>query len=130
MEILATWNPFQTEAAAWVDIGMYKSAVEQQDFRPFQISRLVGYEPNKVSINNKQLYYLIVLINICFCCYTMFSQYFQMTKSRYSGVILVCCARWHSCLTASDHYRYVSLVWPFICNSGHNCDFNPKRKGL
>ena len=72
MEILATWNPFQTEAAAWVDIGMYKSAVEQQDFRPFQISRLVGYEPNKVSINNKQLYYLIVLIYIsvaipCFC---------------------------------------------------------------
>lgn len=55
MHILSKWNPFQTEAAAWADIGLYKKSVEMKDFRPFRLSRLPGFNRDKVRFNTVQV---------------------------------------------------------------------------
>lgn len=49
MQVVSHWNLFKTEAAAWLDIGIYRFAVEADDLRPFEIAPLNAYDPSKVS---------------------------------------------------------------------------------
>ena len=50
MEISAHANIFNTDSIAWVDIGLYRDAVKEGDFRPFQLQRLQNMDRNKAGI--------------------------------------------------------------------------------
>lgn len=53
MAIVSKWNYFHTEAAAWMDVGIYRDASDSGDFTPFIIRRLEGFEDKKVDIQSQ-----------------------------------------------------------------------------
>lgn len=51
MRVVSHWNPYKTEAAAWIDVGIFRFAVEASDLREFEIRPPVdAFHPNKVSL--------------------------------------------------------------------------------
>lgn len=51
MQVVSHWNPYKTEAAAWVDVGVYRLAVETSDFREFEIRPpMDAFNPSKVCL--------------------------------------------------------------------------------
>ena len=63
MEISAHANIFNTDSIAWVDIGLYRDAVKEGDFRPFQLQRLQNMDRDKVGIITTCVTYMLVLIS-------------------------------------------------------------------
>ena len=55
MQVVSEWNYYNTQSAAWVDVGVYRDIVQAEDLRPFEIKSMAGFDPKKVK-------------NISYCC--------------------------------------------------------------
>ena len=48
MQVVSEWNYYNTQSAAWVDVGVYRDIVGAEDLRPFEIKPMAGFDPKKV----------------------------------------------------------------------------------
>jgi len=52
----AAWNPYGTDIISWVDIGLYRQLVEEDDFTDFYINPPKDFDETKVSQLNVELF--------------------------------------------------------------------------